>query len=66
LKKHEPWFDEGCATVLDQRKQAKFQWLGVPREINGDDLNIRREASRYFRKKKRGTSERQNQWACNE
>jgi hypothetical protein len=25
LKKHKPWFNEGCATLLDQRKQAKFQ-----------------------------------------
>jgi hypothetical protein len=25
LKKHRPWFDEGCSKLLDQRKQAKFQ-----------------------------------------
>jgi hypothetical protein len=24
LKKHKPWFDEGCSTLLDQRKQAKM------------------------------------------
>jgi 50S ribosomal subunit-associated GTPase HflX len=23
LKKHKPWFDEGCSKLLDQRKQAK-------------------------------------------
>jgi hypothetical protein len=23
LKKHKPWFDEGCPKLLDQRKQAK-------------------------------------------
>jgi hypothetical protein len=23
LKKHEPWFDEGCSKLLDQRKEAK-------------------------------------------
>jgi hypothetical protein len=23
LKKHKPWFNEGCSEVLDQRKQAK-------------------------------------------
>jgi hypothetical protein len=34
---------------------AKLQWLQDPSEINGDNLNnVRREASRYFRNKKRG------------
>jgi hypothetical protein len=27
LKKHKPWFDEGCSELLDQRKEAKLQWL---------------------------------------
>jgi hypothetical protein len=27
LKKHKPWSDEGCSKLLDQRKQAKLQWL---------------------------------------
>jgi hypothetical protein len=27
LKKHKPWFDEGCSKLLDQRKQVKLQWL---------------------------------------
>jgi hypothetical protein len=27
LKKHKPWFNKGCSTLLDQRKQAKLQWL---------------------------------------
>jgi uncharacterized NAD(P)/FAD-binding protein YdhS len=40
--------------LLDQRKQAKWQWLQEPSERNGDNLNIvRREASRYFRNKKK-------------
>jgi hypothetical protein len=31
-----------------------LQWLQDPSEINGDNLNnVRREASRHFRKKKR-------------
>jgi hypothetical protein len=31
-----------------------LQWLQDPSEINGDNLNIvRREASRYFRNKRR-------------
>jgi hypothetical protein len=61
LKKHKSWFDEGCLKLLDQRKQAKLQWLQDPSQINGDNFNnIRHEASRHFRNKKRGISERQN------
>jgi hypothetical protein len=53
LKKHKPWH-EGCSKLLDQRKQAKLQWLQDPSEMNGDHLNnVRREASRYFRNKER-------------
>jgi hypothetical protein len=34
-----------CSKLLDQRKQAKLQWLHDPSEINGDNLNnIRCEA----------------------
>jgi hypothetical protein len=47
LKKHKPWFDEGCSELLDQREQAKLQWLQDPSKKNGDNLNnIRRETSR--------------------
>jgi hypothetical protein len=54
LKKHKPWFDKGCSKLLDQRKQAKLQWLQNPSEINGDTLNnVRHEASRHFRNNKR-------------
>jgi hypothetical protein len=54
LKQHKPWFDEGCSELIDQRKQAKLQWLQDPSAINGDNLNIvRRETSRHFRNKKR-------------
>jgi hypothetical protein len=54
FKKHKPWFDNGCSELLDQRKQAKLQWLEDPSEINGDNLNnVRREASRHFRDEKR-------------
>jgi hypothetical protein len=54
MKKHKPWFDEGCSELLDQRKQAKLQWLQDPTEINGDNLNnAGREASRHFRNKQR-------------
>jgi hypothetical protein len=52
LKKHKPWFDEGCSELLYQRKEAKLQWLQDPSEINGVNLNnVRRETSRHFRNK---------------
>jgi hypothetical protein len=53
LKKHKPWFDEACSKLVDQRKQAKLQWLQDPSEINGDVKIVRREASRHIRNKKR-------------
>jgi hypothetical protein len=53
-KNQNPWFEEEWSKSLDQRKQAKLQWLQYPSEINGDNLNnVRREASIYFRNKKR-------------
>jgi hypothetical protein len=36
FKNHKPWFDKGCPKLLDERKQAKLQWLQDPSEINGD------------------------------
>jgi hypothetical protein len=55
LKKHKPWLDKGCSKLLDQREQAKLQRLQDPSEISGANLNnVRHEASRYFRNKKRG------------
>jgi hypothetical protein len=54
LKKSTTWFDEGCSKFVDQRKQAKLQWLQDPSKINADNLsNIKCEASRHFRNKKR-------------
>jgi hypothetical protein len=54
LRKHKPRFDEACSKLLDERKGAKLQWLQDPNEVNGDNLNnVRREASRHFRNKKR-------------
>jgi hypothetical protein len=38
FKKHKPWFDEGCSELLDQRKQAKLQWLQDPSDIIGDKI----------------------------
>jgi hypothetical protein len=54
LWKHKQRFDEGCSELLDQRKQAKLQWLQDPNEINGNNLNnVRCEANRHFWNKKR-------------
>jgi len=39
---------------LDERKQAKMQWLQDPNRSNVNNLNnVRHEACRLFRKKKR-------------
>jgi hypothetical protein len=39
--------------LVDQRKQAKQQWLLDPSEVNEDNLsNVRWETSRHFRNKK--------------
>ena len=54
MKQHKPWFDEECLGILDQRKQAKMQWIQDPSQINVDNLNnVRRDASRHFRNKKK-------------
>ena len=37
LKQHKPWFDEECLRFLDQRKQAKMQWLQHPDQSNVDN-----------------------------
>jgi hypothetical protein len=39
LKKHKPWFDEGCSKLLDQRKQAKMQWLHDVVQVLEKDSN---------------------------
>jgi hypothetical protein len=52
--KHKPWFDKGFSKLLHQRKLAKLELLRDPSQINGDNMyNVRREAIRYFRNKKR-------------
>jgi len=43
-----------CSQFLDQRKQAKMQWLQDPSQSNVDNLNnVQREVSRHFRNKKK-------------
>jgi hypothetical protein len=40
--------------MLDQRKQAKMQWIQDPNQSNIDDMNnVRRDASRYSGIKRR-------------
>jgi hypothetical protein len=54
MKQHKPWFDEGCLDILDQKKQAKMQWIQDPSQRNVDNLNnVRRDAGRHFRNKKK-------------
>jgi dsDNA-specific endonuclease/ATPase MutS2 len=54
LEQHKPCFDKECLRFLDQRKQAKMQWVQDPTHTNVDHLsNVRRESSRHFRKTKR-------------
>jgi hypothetical protein len=49
LRKRKPRFNEGFSKL-----KAELQSLQDPSEINGDNLNnVRREASRHFRIKKR-------------
>jgi hypothetical protein len=53
MEQHKPWFDEECLGILDQRKQAKMQWIQDPSQSNVDNLNnVRRAASRHFRGKR--------------
>jgi hypothetical protein len=54
LKKHKPWFNKACPKLVDERKQAKLQWLQDPSKINGGNMKIvKRETSRYFRNDKK-------------
>ena len=53
-KQQKTWFDKECVDFLDQRKQAKMQWIQDPSQSNVDNLNsVRRNASRHFRNKKK-------------
>ena len=60
LKQNIPMFNEECLRFLDQRKQAKLQWLQDPKQNNVHNLNntcIRREAIGHYRNRKQGISE---------
>ena len=54
LKQHTPWFGEECLGFLDQRKQAKMQWVQDSSQSSADNLNnVRQEDSRHLRYKKK-------------
>jgi hypothetical protein len=54
MKQHKLWFYEECLGLLDQRKQAKMQWVQNPSQRNVDNLsNVRREARRHLRNKQK-------------
>jgi len=54
LKQHKLWFHKECVGFLDQRKQAKMQSIQNPSRSNVDNLNnVRRDASKHFRNKRR-------------
>jgi hypothetical protein len=40
FKQHKPRFDEKCLCFVDQRKQAKMQWLQDPNQSSTDNLTI--------------------------
>jgi hypothetical protein len=40
LKQHKPWFDEEFLGCLDERKQAKMQWLQDTSQKNIDNLTM--------------------------
>jgi hypothetical protein len=51
---YETWFDEECLKLVYRKKQAKLLWLQDPSVVKEDTwCNVRREASRHFRKKER-------------
>jgi hypothetical protein len=39
FKRHKPWFGKECLGFLDQRTQAKMQWIQDPSQSNLDNLN---------------------------
>ena len=58
LKQHKPWFGEKYSGFffffLNQRNQVQMQRVQDPNQSNVDNLNnVRREANRQFRKKRR-------------
>ncbi len=54
LKQHKPWFEEEFLHFLDQRKQAKMQWIQDPSQSKVGNLNnVRLEGTRHLRNQKK-------------
>jgi hypothetical protein len=54
MRQHKPMFDEEYLGMLDQRKQAKMQWIQDPSQSNVDNMNnVRLDATRHIRNKKK-------------
>jgi hypothetical protein len=50
IEKHKPVFDEECLGLLEQRKDAKMQWVQDPSQSNVANINnVRRGAHSHFR-----------------
>jgi hypothetical protein len=37
-KQHNPWFNEGCSELPDERKQARLQWLQDWSQLNLENV----------------------------
>jgi hypothetical protein len=56
LKQLERGFDKDCSKLLHQRKQAQYQWLRNPSQLNGNNLTkVRHETCKSFRNKEKGS-----------
>jgi hypothetical protein len=54
LKQHKSLFDEKCLLFLRLKEAGKMRWIHEPSQSNVDNLNnVRRDASRHFRNKKK-------------
>jgi hypothetical protein len=54
MEQHQLRFGVECLRFLDQRQQAKMQWLQNPNQSNVDNRNnVRHEASSHLRNKKK-------------
>jgi hypothetical protein len=54
LKHNKPWFNDECSKLIDQKTQAKLQWLQNLSQMNGDNhQNLKHETISTFTNKKR-------------
>jgi hypothetical protein len=65
LKQLKAWLDDECLRFLDERKQVKVQWLQDPNQSNVDGVNnVRFEASRHLRNKKKELRQNTTGFLC--